>query len=368
MTALPALDALPPTEEVAVCPVCDSASASSLGATRDRIHDLPGEFGLLRCDECGLVRLSPRPVKEGIGYYYPADYYDLFYPADGGGDGGVDGWLGRLRRRIGAHLRAVVLDAWGYPTAEARRLHRLARPLVVPWYRSRVFFGNRGVPRWVEGGRALDVGCASGAFLACLKYYGWEVAGVEPDERMAGEVSERLDCPVFPGEVTEAPFADGSFDLVHLRDVVEHMYDPVASIRAAAALVKPGGEMFVETPNADGVGARQCGPYWYAWESPRHLHLFTPSTLRRVLEEAGLEIEQLTTEPLRDVYAVEDAFRREEAATGNDGAGQDGVSRFRIRRSQRPRAAALAVAAWLRRRVDPLSGDVLVCRARRPLR
>lgn len=375
--AAPSVPDVPPdVEHVAACALCGDRASTPLGPSRDRFHALPGEFALVRCAGCGLVRLSPRPVREGIGFYYPPQYYDLFYPSSGAPEDGAredgaaedgapeDGvasprLLG-LKRAVGRHLRAVVLDAAGYPDTGATPVHRALRPAVVPLYRRRVFFGFVGFPRWEGQGRALDVGCASGAFLACLRYYGWDVAGVDLDPEMAAAVRDRLGCEVFAGDIEHAPFPPGSFDFVHLRDVLEHTYDPVGFLRAAARLARPGGLVFVQTPNVEGTGVTQCGDRWYGWDTPRHLHLFSPSTLRRALAAAGLVEERMTTLPLRDLYRVEDTFLREEQGAPFS------EPRFRLRARRAPRAAVLATRARLRRALHPLSGDVLACWARRP--
>lgn len=355
-------------ESVEVCVLCGSGRATFLHETRDRLLRLPGVFGLVRCDECGLVRLSPRPRQAEIGAYYPSDYecYDFegteAGEASGDHERAAESSPGiRTTSRIKRFVRTSVLDAAGYPGVEASVAHRLARPLTRP-FRRRVFYRFRGFPQWHGEGRALDVGCSTGGFLWCLKQYGWDVAGVELNESAASQAAEAVGCDVFAGEVGDAPFPEASFDFVHMSHVIEHVYDPVATLQAVRRLLRPGGLLYVETPNARGSGAVQCGSYWFPWESPRHIHLFNPETLEAALTQAGLTRGRMKTWPVRGLglYAFEDTFRREERT------GRVLDPRWHLERRHVLRALARFIGTRWRRVVDPLSADILGCWARRP--
>jgi SAM-dependent methyltransferase len=109
------------------------------------------------------------------------------------------------------------------------------------------------------------------------------VAGVEPDPkaRLLGnerglDVRERLE-----------DFAGETFEAATLSHVIEHVHDPVATLRACRELLAPGGMIYVDTPNIDAVGHGIYGRHWRGLETPRHLVLFTRASLRRALEQAG---------------------------------------------------------------------------------
>jgi len=105
--------------------------------------------------------------------------------------------------------------------------------------------------------RILDIGSGVGGFVTGCQQLGYRAVGVEPDRiGIGGRVtsiqiaSRRLSSNVFAAAVGEAlPFADGTFDLVTLNQVVEHVADQIAVLREAARVVRPGGAIYVACPN-----------------------------------------------------------------------------------------------------------------------
>jgi SAM-dependent methyltransferase len=94
---------------------------------------------------------------------------------------------------------------------------------------------------------------------------------------------------IHTGTVEDAPYPPPEFDLVSLVHVIEHLPDPVRTLARAAGFLRPGGRMFLLTPNADSLTFRFLRGAWYPLESPRHLHLFDARTLARACRRAGLE-------------------------------------------------------------------------------
>ena len=115
---------------------------------------------------------------------------------------------------------------------------------------------------------------------------GWHVVGVEVDEAAAAK-ARRFSEEIHVGDVLEAPFAPGRFDVVTAFHVLEHVPDPVAVLRRTLSWLAPGGLLIVEVPNAGGLGAAVFGRAWSGLELPRHLSHFTPETLTRAVEQAG---------------------------------------------------------------------------------
>jgi SAM-dependent methyltransferase len=105
--------------------------------------------------------------------------------------------------------------------------------------------------------RILDVGSGVGGFVAACHQFGYRAFGVEPDRIGTGGrvtsiqiAARRVSANVFAAAVGEAlPFADGTFDLVTLNQVVEHVADQLAVLREAARVVRPGGAIYVACPN-----------------------------------------------------------------------------------------------------------------------
>jgi SAM-dependent methyltransferase len=145
--------------------------------------------------------------------------------------------------------------------------------------------------RFVARGRLLDVGCALGFFLDEAHRRGWEVTGLDVSPFAARHVRERFGHPAHEGGLLDAPLAPGSFDLVTMYDVIEHVRDPKAHVEAVRRLLGPGGVFECSTPDKDSLGARVTGRRWIGYNvSEEHVFYFSSRTLRRMLEEAGFEV------------------------------------------------------------------------------
>ena len=244
-----------PIVETVTCRLCGSPRSRNVHSGPDYFMRLPGIFHLVRCEECGLLYQNPRPPLAAIARYYP-DHYGSYGSAQAGlrTRPGVMGWI--IRRGMNKRCRLV----------------------------------DRAVPaRAGQTRRHLDVGCASGLFMEAMQSRGWQVEGVELNEAAARATSARLGVPVFIGPFEAAHYPDASFEAVTMWDVLEHLHDPLASLRELRRIVRPGGVLFVRVPNAASYVARLCGRYWVGYDLPRHMTVFTPKTLRRALGQAGFE-------------------------------------------------------------------------------
>ncbi len=222
------------------CPVCGTAEATEFLVARDLNLFGPGEFRLVRCRECSLVYLNPRPSLADMAVHYP-DHYWTPPPPD---------------------------DAPPYLDAGMRRtLTVLARDY----------------PR----GRVLDVGCGIGKMLALMRERGLDAMGLEPYEHAARIAREHYGLEVVCAFPQDADLPAASFDAVTFFDVLEHLPGPVGDLRQARSLLKPGGAVFVKVPNIAALQARLFGKWWYALDVPRHLVHFSPRSLSRALQEAG---------------------------------------------------------------------------------
>jgi SAM-dependent methyltransferase len=141
----------------------------------------------------------------------------------------------------------------------------------------------RFLPAARPGSRVLDLGCGSGDWLAYAQKAGWSTAGVEPDPK-AQRLGRRRGIDI---RESLEDFADETFDAITLSHVIEHVHDPMETLRTCRALLAPGGMIYVDTPNLNAVGHGIYGRYWRGLEAPRHLVLFTRLGLRRALERAG---------------------------------------------------------------------------------
>lgn len=280
----------PPLEEVVACPLCNSEEANFLFWNIDRCYKLPGKFGIVECAECGLVRLSPRPSADRIGFYYPeATYYSYQSP----GSIRDRGTLNNIRTRI---RNTVLSRKFKYPKAVSERMPRFLEAFLATlfYYQGSYGLGEK-FPTYVKNGKALDVGCGNGSFLGLLKENGWDVLGADPSAEAARTADENFGIRVVTSQIENWKSEKETFDYIHMSHSIEHLPDPINVLTILSRLLKPTGALYIETPN---IGAksfevfREC---WMPLETPRHLFLFTPDTLKTAVLKAGLEIVKCTT-------------------------------------------------------------------------
>ncbi|MBE20654.1 MAG: hypothetical protein CL481_00450 [Acidobacteria bacterium] len=136
-------------------------------------------------------------------------------------------------------------------------------------------------------GRILDVGTAGGSFLHVAQHRGWQVAGCEPSRWLCTWAQEHYGLRISPGTVFDMKEDEnGSFDVVTLWDVLEHVPDPKGLLVECRRLLKPGGLLVVNYPDIGSWIARVMGRKWVFLLSV-HLYYFTSATIQRLLHQAG---------------------------------------------------------------------------------
>jgi 2-polyprenyl-3-methyl-5-hydroxy-6-metoxy-1,4-benzoquinol methylase len=221
----------------APCPLCGAVGGRAIFAVEGCASPV------VACPTCGLARLEPLPSDDELSRFYPDAYY---------GDPGV-----KFQSTIEWLVRAV----------GARHIRFLAR----------------GVP---PGGRILDVGCGRGVLLAELANRGFEVHGVERTAAAALGADPRAQIRI-ASDLAAANYPAEFFDAVMIWHVLEHLREPVATIREIHRVLRPGGKLVVAVPNFSSLQARWAGPAWFHLDLPRHLFHFPLRALRRLLEQSG---------------------------------------------------------------------------------
>jgi SAM-dependent methyltransferase len=158
----------------------------------------------------------------------------------------------------------------------------------------------RYLPR--TAGRILDIGAGSGEWLERVRGCGWEVAAVETDPIACERIASR---GIVVRESAEDLFLSvDNFDVVTLNHSIEHVHDPHELLGAAFRLLNPGGQLFVETPNADALAHRRFGADWISLDPPRHLVLFNRKSLRDAVRSAGFKRIRYRNRPtpLAEIY------------------------------------------------------------------
>jgi SAM-dependent methyltransferase len=178
-----------------------------------------------------------------------------------------------------------------------------------PKRRSKIAAEMRQLPKVWSGASLLDLGCGDGQFLEWARSAGWRAVGVDPDPK-AVAVARSRGLDVHLGSIDELDPAQQQFDMITLSHVIEHVCNPIAVIKKCHRLLKTNGRIWIETPNLDSIGHTIFEAHWLGLDPPRHLVLFTRSSLQAILQQAGFI--DLCDQPFRplcsELFAASEAI------------------------------------------------------------
>lgn len=268
-------------ETVEACPVCGHTARTLLheSLVDNTFRTARGRWTMWHCATCRSGYLSPRPTAATIHEAYQA-YYT--HKAAAGADTRRVPLQG-LRRQL-----ANGYSNWRYGSRlePASRWGPLAA-LLLPSRRTAVARELRHLPRLpAVGGALLDVGCGDGSFLAHAQRCGWQVLGLEPDPK-AAQQARKGGVKVIGGGLERLAGQAEAFEAITMSHVIEHVHDANDVLRTCYRLLKPGGQLWIETPNVDALGHRVFGVNWRGLEAPRHLVVFSARALSSALRRAG---------------------------------------------------------------------------------
>jgi 2-polyprenyl-3-methyl-5-hydroxy-6-metoxy-1,4-benzoquinol methylase len=248
------------------CPTCRSTEARP---ELDKDH-----MRLVRCAACDLVYVSPT---------FDEAHYKKVYASQAYQD---------IVRDLGIKSHAYRVERFG-----RERVALMARHLDVT------------TPRY------LDVGCSTGFVVEAARDAGWNASGLDLNPS-AIEFGRSRSLDVHLVGLEDADFAAATFDAVSLFDVLEHLLDPVRTLRACARLLRRGGIVFLYVPNYDSASRLLMGKDAHFIWPTHHLNYYTPATIRDLMTREGLETVYLATEGLdvvdylwyrREVHGKDDA-------------------------------------------------------------
>ncbi len=244
------------------CNLCRSDDIAVL-SERDRNGDY---LRNVICRKCGLIWVDPRPADNVLKTFYADDYRKEY--------------KGITRPR----KKHVYRDA-----SEAMARHDFFRDILK------------------KHDRLCDIGAGNGVFVYCLRQLGIEASGVEPDRNHAKYARDVLCVPVQTGFSRDIEFPDVGFDMVTLHHVLEHMTDPLRELLHIRRMLKPGGCLVVEVPNAEDIKQDPGHRYHKA-----HIYTFNPQTLAALGNKAGFSVFRQKVAPLNGNIAI--IFRKTDAA------------------------------------------------------
>ncbi len=268
------------------CKLCGNSSSHLYESLKDRIGNASGFWKLLQCDNpnCKLVWIDPTPDKETL-----AKAYETYYTH------APDNAITGLRHLYLRARNSYICRRFGYPATEEHWWIRAIGTLISLMPHRRI--GMDGMAMWLPwqpGGKLLEIGCGNGDRLALLRELGWKVSGIDPDEG-AVQFAKTKGLDVSQATLQPGTFPAGSFDVVFMSHVIEHVPDPQETIRECHRLLCSGGALFILTPNTDSLGHQRFGRNWLHLDPPRHLHLFNSQNLSKLCSDVGFAPVHCTT-------------------------------------------------------------------------
>ncbi len=236
------------TADWITCNLCGSSRHDHLFAKRG--------YDLVRCKDCDLAYVANPPDAKGITAIYTASssYHDRL----------LDNSSSEFARQSAIAQQHIAIL-------------RQFRPELA-------------------GLKVLDIGCSSGIFLDAARTAGMIPSGAELSPETSAYASNEFGLEVHHGDWRGAGYADESFDVVTLFDVIEHLPDPATELAAIRRLLKPGGLLLQSTPDIDGLFPRASYSlakvlnYWPHPEPPHHLFQFSHATLSAMTQKAGFTV------------------------------------------------------------------------------
>lgn len=198
---------------------------------------------------------------------------------------------------------------WWDPTSEFRPLHEI-NPLRLEWINARAPLAGKDV---------IDIGCGGGILSESMVRKGARVTGIDLSDKalkVADLHSLESGVAVRYEKIAAEDMAAreaGQFDVVTCMEMLEHVPDPAAIVKAAATLVKPGGKVFFSTLNRNPKSYLFAivGAEYVLRMLPKGTHdyakFITPSELSQFVRSAGLQVDGLkglTYNPLTQFYAL----------------------------------------------------------------
>lgn len=212
-----------------ICRICNAKESAVL------LENCKGDSGFVRslrkCGSCSFVSIDPLPSVDELKNFYDDDYWHA-----GKKDGG----------EIVEKLFSLRM-----------------RPLI------------RGIKKLVpEGGRVLDWGAGDGKLKRLLSKMGYNCRGIDLYKSQGND--ERL----INTTIENADFKEESFDAITCFHVLEHIEEPLYSLKQAFKLLKKGGVFILEVPNIDSLGFKIFKQRWQPLEIPTHINHFSLKSLR----------------------------------------------------------------------------------------
>ena len=253
------------------CPICQETDTC--------LSQKSGDYSIMHCRSCEVFYVSPLPSKDKHKGFHNKDYFYNNYA------GSIENFYGS--RNSSSQFKSET-------ECKSARLNYVAS--------------------LSEKGKILDVGTGQGLFLSFAKEKGWDVSGTDISPYVCNFLKSK-GIKMFNGYLEDSDFPENNFDVVTIWHVLEHTYDPYATLLKAKKLLKANGSLFIAVPNTLSMEMilrrlfnkppfREDADEW-------HFYNFNPKALRFLLKDRlNLRVDNLTSEWYMGSSIVDSVYNR----------------------------------------------------------
>ena len=253
--------------ERVACPVCGSEDYG--------LRAVKHGFSYAECRVCEFVYLNPQLTQQALAGIYNDEDVRSFYFEE-------------------LLLPYVERDQQKEFHGRARRLRAFVRK---------------------KDARLLDVGCAAGNFLGIASRYGFRAEGLELNNRYVDYAQRHRGVTIQNKPLEEMNYAEESFDAVTLWDVIEHLPQPLKTLKELSRITAQGGVIGLTTINHACVNERILRERWRYYAPPDHVCSFTPKIMRSMLERSGFAVLEIQHHYMFEVLALDRWFSRKSGSS-----------------------------------------------------
>ncbi len=238
--------------EYSHCPVCNSEQIRKVLSAKDYTvsHE---NFDIFTCNNCTHLFTQNVGSQNEIGKYYESENYISHSDTEAG-------FINKLYHFI----------------------------------RKRTLVGKKNIVQnetEITKGTILDVGCGTGAFLNTMQLANWHCTGLEPDGMARKKATNLYKIePLSSPEIFN--LQPNTYDAITLWHVLEHVHQLHQYVEQLKNILKLNGKIFIAVPNYTSYDAQHYGGFWAAYDVPRHLYHFSPTSMKNLVEQHGLKIKK----------------------------------------------------------------------------
>ena len=223
------------------------------------------KFSIVKCKKCGLIFIKNAPTEKELEEMYSSDYFDMT-------EHEMD--ISKFENRV---------TNW-----EIKRYNKILK----------------GIERNCKRGNLLEIGPGLGSFLVVARKKGWSVEGMEPSKMMAKYCREKLKINVNENFLEKAKYKEGTFSVVYMDNVFEHVLDPVKTLLIIKKWLKKDGLIVIEVPNEGGLlytavrvykRIRQLFGIKNDEKLLQHMFYYDIKSMKQLMNKAGYEVVEVST-------------------------------------------------------------------------